>query len=155
MLKKMALSLLGIAILILTMMCIPSKAVDGLEVEEMIGTNLIQQKLGANYTEVRNYRTGSIPNYAYCASKGGTLHANSNPQTTINYIDISGTYKKYIRGTYPNGYYTNLYAGNSKRLVASNTEPAIDKVNKILSDSTLKDAVTYLFAIPKSNVTQN
>ena len=155
MLKKMALSLLGIAILILTMMCIPSKAVDGLEVEEMIGTNLIQQKLGANYTEVRNYRTGSIPNYAYCASKGGTLHANSNPKTTINYIDISGTYKKYIRGTYPNGYYTNLYAGNSKRLVASNTEPAIDKVNKILSDSTLKDAVTYLFAIPKSNVTQN
>ena len=155
MLKKMALSLLGIAILILTMMCIPSKAVDGLEVEEMIGTNLIQQKLGANYTEVKNYRTGSIPNYAYCASKGGTLHANSNPKTTINYIDISGTYKKYIRGTYPNGYYTNLYAGNSKRLVASNTEPAIDKVNKILSDSTLKDAVTYLFAIPKSNVTQN
>ena len=92
MLKKMALSLLGIAILILTMMCIPSKAVDGLEVEEMIGTNLIQQKLGANYTEVRNYRTGSIPNYAYCASKGGTLHANSNPKTTISYIDISGTY---------------------------------------------------------------
>ena len=155
MLKKMALSLLGIAILILTMMCIPSKAADGLEVEEMIGTNLIQQKLGANYTEVRTYRTGSIPNYAYCASKGGTLHANSNPKTTISYIDISGTYKKYIRGTYPNGYYTNLYAENSKRLVASNTETAIDKVNEILSDSTLKDAVTYLFAIPKSNVTQN
>lgn len=155
MLKKMALSLLGIAILILTMMCIPSKAADGLEVEEMIGTNLIQQKLGANYTEVRTYRTGSIPNYAYCASKGGTLHANSNPKTTISYIDISGTYKKYIRGTYPNGYYTNLYAGNSKRLVASNTQTAIDKVNEILSDSTLKDAVTYLFAIPKSNVTQN
>ena len=155
MLKKMALSLLGIAILILTMMCIPSKAVDGLEVEEMIGTNLIQQKLGANYTEVRTYRTGSIPNYAYCAAKGGTLHANLNPKTTISYLDISGTYKKYIRGSYPNGYNSNLYAQNSKRLLASNTDPARNKVNQILSTPYLKDAVTYLFAIPKSDVTQN
>lgn len=156
MLKKMAISLLGIAILILTMMCIPSKAVEeGLEAQEMIGTNLIQQKLGANYTEVRTYRTGSIPNYAYCAAKGGTLHANTRPRTTISYIDISGTYKKYIRGSYPDGYNSNLYKENSKRLLAPNTTPAKNKVNEILSTPYLKDAVTYLFAIPKSNVTQN
>ena len=155
MLKKMALSLLGIAILILTVMCIPSKAIEELKVEEMIGTNLIQQKLGANYTEVRTYKTGSIPNYAYCAAKGGTLHANSDPKTTIRYIDISGTYKKYIRGAYPDGYYTKLYAKNSKRLLAPNTKTARNKVNQILSTPYLKDAVTYLFAIPKSDVTQN
>ena len=155
MLKKMALSLLGIVILILTMMCIPSKAVEELEVEEMTGTNLIQQKLGANYTKIEKYKTGSIPNYAYCAAKGGTLHANLDPKTTIRYIDISGTYKKYIRGAYPDGYYTKLYAKNSKRLLAPNTETARNKVNQILSTPYLKDAVTYLFAIPKSDVTQN